>query len=160
VVGVELVVGYLIAWVVRQAHKFGRHLEGEVDQVLDAGLERLHGVVFDKLGADSALVDLHDETADSGAVSDLTRQRVDLAIQAAAAKDPAFCEAVERALSELAAADPARAGGLSASGDRVVAVGGDVGLRAEGGSAAALTMRDVTFGAALADPSSPGRSSD
>jgi hypothetical protein len=52
------------------------------------------------------------------------------------------------------------AGGVSAIGDRAAAVGGNAALHAEGGSAAALTMGDVTLGLAPVDPSRPGRSRD
>jgi hypothetical protein len=159
-VGVELVVGYLVAWAVGRARRVGQRLEGEVDQVLDAGLDRLHEVVAGRLGTDPAMADLHAEATDGGEVSDLTRQRVDLAIQAAAAKDPTFGEAVERAVKELVAVGAVPAGGVSAGGDRSAAVGGDVDMRARGGSAVALTMSDVTLGAAPVDPPQPGRSRD
>ena len=160
-IGVELVVGYLIAWTVSKARRVGQLLDGEIDQVLDAGLDRLHEVVTSKLGTDPALADLHEEAVSGESeVSDLTRQRVGLAIQAAVLKDPVFSDAVARALEELAAADPAGQGGVSASGDRSAVVGGNADVRAENASAAAVTMGDVTLGAARVDPSRPDRSRD
>ncbi|PZS37040.1 MAG: chromosome partitioning protein [Pseudonocardiales bacterium] len=159
-VGVELVAGYLVARAVVRARRVAQRLEGEVDQVLDAGLDRLHEVVAVKLGGDPALAELQEEAIAGGEVRDQTRHRVALAIQAAAASDPAFNQAVEQALIELTAVESATTGRVWAAGERTVAVGRDVDVRAEGGSAAALTMGEVTVGVTSVDPTQPGRSSD
>ena len=42
-------VGYVIAWAVRKARRVGGRLDSEVDEVIDAGLDRLHEVVAAKL---------------------------------------------------------------------------------------------------------------
>jgi len=47
----------------------------------------------------------------------------------------------------------AQSGRTSASGERAAAVDGDANIHAEGGSAAALTMGDVTMGLPSPDPS-------
>ncbi|MFG1608455.1 hypothetical protein [Actinoplanes sp. NPDC049265] len=65
-----------------------------------------------------------------------------------------------RGLIDELARHPAMTGTATAIGTRSVAVGGNVDVRAEGGSAAALTMGDVTLGAPPVDPSGPGRQRD
>jgi hypothetical protein len=66
---------------------------------------------------------------------------------------------LQELLDELAQ-HPAMSGTATAVGTRSVAVGGNVDVRAEGGSAAALTMGDVTLGAPPVDPTKPGRRGD
>jgi len=161
VVGVELVVGYLIAWVLRKGRRIGGRLDGEADQVLDAGLDRLHDVVARKLGSEPALSDLHEEASgDRHEVSTLTRQRVGLAIQAATAKDGDFAGVLAQALESLKAAESTRAAVVSASGDQSASVGGNVNIQAEGGSVAGFSIGDVRINPPPVDPWQPGRSSD
>jgi hypothetical protein len=150
----ELVVGYLAAWAVRKARHVGRRADAEVDQVLDAGMDRLHEVVSGKLGVDPALAKLEVE-ARAGVENPRTRERVLLAVEDAAAEDDGFAAALSEVLRELAAA-----GGTSrvaAAGGHVVGVGGHVGIRADHGSAAAWQMGDVAVGGERPGPLAPGR---
>jgi len=165
-VGLELVVVYLIAWATRKARRVGSRLDGEVDYVLDAGLNRLHDAVAGKLGADPVLTDLDQEAStEGGVVGDLTRRRVDLAIEAAATRDPSFAEELRLILDGLAALDGGRVAEVSAAGTGTAAVGGNVDIRADHGSAAALSIGTANIGAppptqpapVPPDPSQPGR---
>src|SRR5512142_974694 len=72
VVGLELVAGYLVAWVVRKARRAGQGLDAEVDHVMDAGLDRLHEVIADKLGDDPAVTKLEVEATGGAEVSERT----------------------------------------------------------------------------------------
>ncbi|WP_162952398.1 hypothetical protein [Streptomyces hundungensis] len=62
VTGIEIATGYL-AWAVRKAQRMAGRADGEVDRVLDAGMDRLHEVVGRKLGDDPALRQLTDEAS-------------------------------------------------------------------------------------------------
>jgi hypothetical protein len=157
-VGAEIVVGYLIAWVLRKARRVGGRLDGEVDQALDAGLDRLHKVVTGKLAGHPAVAELEQEAAETGEVTELTRQQVELAVRAAEGKDRTFAEALAKAVRQLNA-QPA-AGAVLAMGQDAVALGSNATIHAEGGSAAAVKMGDVTLGQPPVDPPRPGRSRD
>ena len=50
--GLEIVVGYLIAWAVRKARRVGGRLDDDVDLVMDAELNQIHDLVAEKLGLD------------------------------------------------------------------------------------------------------------
>lgn len=153
---VGLVAGYLVAWALRKARRAGQSFDEDVDMVLDAGLGRLHDVVAEKLGDDPALARLQAEAAGSEVVSDRTKRRVGDAVAEAAEQDPAFADLLAQRIAELQGQSPG--GSVIASGDRAVAAGGDVSIRADHGSAAAQTMGDVTIGTPP-DPSRPGQSS-
>jgi hypothetical protein len=154
VIETGIVVGYVIAWAVRKARRVGGQLDAEVDQTLDAGLERLHELVTSKLAGDPALRELQDEAAD-GQVTDLTRQRIELSVQAAVAKDEAFAKATAQLLEAVETAR--RSAGPVALGPGAAAVAGDVDIHAESGSAAAWSMGNVQLGSPPPDPPSPGR---
>lgn len=142
--GLELAVGYVFAWAVRKARRAAGTADGIVDQAVDAGVERVHRLVTERLGGDGALARLEEEaTAGAEELSARTGQRLQLALEDEAERDPAFAQALEEA---VAAAKAAQGGSVTASGDGI-AVGGDVTIRAEGaGSVAALKMGDVTIG--------------
>ncbi|MFB7507688.1 chromosome partitioning protein [Streptomyces broussonetiae] len=104
--GIEIVVGYLCAWGVRKARRVGDRADEEVDRALDAGMDRLHDLVSQKLGEDTALQRLTEEAASGqSAPSDRTRQRVQLALEDAAEHDPAFAADLEYAVQHLRAMD-------------------------------------------------------
>jgi hypothetical protein len=148
-----IAVGYLVAWAVRKATRVGQKLDAEIDTALDSAVDQLHCLVADKLGTDPALAALREEAA-GGSVSDLTRQRVALSIQAAC-EDRFFAEGLSSLLLQLQNVESA--GNAAASGSGAAAVTGDVTIRADGG-AAAWQMRDVSIGAPP-DPRRPDGSS-
>ena len=141
--GLELVGGFLVAWAVRKARRVGARLDEQVDQVLDAGLDRLGDVVAGRLADDPALVKLEQEAA-AGQVQDRTQARVQLAVEQAVEDDAEFASALTPVLAGLTAHP--QAGSVLASGTRSVAVGGTMTVRAEQGSAAAGSMGDVRLG--------------
>lgn len=149
--GIEIVVGYLFAWTVRKATRVAGRADAEIDRTLDTAMDRLHDVVDRKLGQDPALRTLAEEAeAGQDKPNDRTRQRVELALEDAADSDPGFAAALEHALEELQTL-PQTGGGVSAS-DSGTAIGGNVHIRADRGSAAALNMGNVTVG----NPPRPG----
>ena len=62
-VELELVAGYPVAWGARKLSRAGKRLDEETDEVIDAGLDRLHDVITAKLGSDPALVKLEPEAS-------------------------------------------------------------------------------------------------
>ena len=147
--GVEFLVGVLIVWAVRKARRVGERVDGQVDQVLDAGVDRVGELVSGKLGGDPALVKLEAE-AGAGEVSERTRARVALAVEDAADTDPGFAAAVQRELSRLEVA----AGGSGAGG---VTVLGGVTIKAEGGWVAGFTFTGpLTVGVTPPPPAGAG----
>ncbi|MEW1777109.1 hypothetical protein [Streptomyces sp. NPDC086777] len=152
--GIEIAVGYVFAWAVRKAKRVAGRADQEVDRTLDGAMDRLDDLVRRKLGEDTALQRLTLEAADGrDEPSERSRRRVQLALEDAAEQDLAFAEALERALRELQALS--RGTGQVSAGGGGPAVGGNVDIRADHGSAAAWTMGDVTIGDA-ANPSRPG----
>jgi hypothetical protein len=103
-VEIGLVVGYLTAWVLRKAKRASGRLDAEVDAVMDAGLDRVHELVAGRLGTEPALVRLEVEAAESGEVSQRTRQRVELALVDEVERDEQFARALAGALGRLAGA--------------------------------------------------------
>lgn len=99
--GLELVAGYLIAWGVRKLKRAGKRLDEETDEVMDAGLERLHEAIASKLGTDPALVKLDADVARGTEPSDRTLRRVQDAVEEAAEEDPGFAALVEELLARL-----------------------------------------------------------
>ncbi|MFI9255221.1 hypothetical protein [Streptomyces sp. NPDC053069] len=140
--GIELVVGYLAAWAVRKGRRVAGRADEEVDQVLDAGMNRLHEVVAGKLGGDPALERMALE-GQSGETSERARQRVRLALEDAADDDPDFAQVLQNVVDRLE--ELKQQGGAAARGG-ASAVGGSVSIRADRSSAAAWTMGDVAFG--------------
>ncbi|MFF7192972.1 hypothetical protein ACFZAM_04635 [Streptomyces sp. NPDC008079] len=148
----EIAIGYVCAWLVAKARRVAGRADAEVDRGLDAGMDRLHTLVSGALGEDPALERAARE-ADAGEVSARTRRRLTDALDEAVEQDGELAEALRRVVDEVRALTPATA---SAEGDGV-AIGGNVEIRADGGSAAAVRMGDVTIGNPLApDPQVPG----
>jgi hypothetical protein len=157
VVEIALVTGYLVAWAVRKARRVGKAVDDDVDEVLDASLDRLHRLISAKLGDDPAMERLQVEAAATGAVSERTRRRVDDAVAEAVEEDAGFMNALQAVLAELVRRSSG--GAMIIGGDQAAAVGGSVSIGADHGSAAALTMGDVTIGVPSPDPLEPGRQS-
>ncbi|MEV6113012.1 hypothetical protein AB0L59_10930 [Streptomyces sp. NPDC052109] len=143
----------MFAWLLRKAKRVAGRADQEVDRTLDAAMDQLHELVSRKLGEDPALHRLAEEArAGQDQASDRTRQRVQLALEDAAEEDPGFREAMDRAVKQLQSLS-GTSGGASA-GDGGMAVGGNVDIRADHGSAAAWSMGDVSLG----NPPQPGAS--
>jgi hypothetical protein len=153
--GLEIVVGYLIAWAVRKARRVGARLDDDVDLVLDTELDRMHDLVAEKLGLDPALQKLEVSAASGEEVGERTRRRVLDALADAVEADDQFAGALQELLSEMKVMPAVHI--AAASGERSAPVGRDAGVKADHGSAAALTMGDVTIGASPEDPPEPGR---
>lgn len=58
-VGAEIAVGYMFAWLVRKVRRAGKRADGQVDMALDASVDRLgeklHELVSGRLHGDAAL---------------------------------------------------------------------------------------------------------
>jgi hypothetical protein len=153
-VGLEVVVGFLVAWFARKAGRVGRRLDGMADEVLDAGLARLHEVVASKLSGEPALEKLAAEAGESGEAGPRSEARVRLALEDAVEEDPAFAAELDAAVARVR-----EAGGVvgATTGDHGVAVTG--GVHADRGGVA---IGGVTGGSVAVesrqDPSGPDRS--
>lgn len=112
-VGLELVAGYLVVWGVRKLRRVGTRLDEETDEVIDAGLDRLHEAIAAKLGADPALGKLEDEVSQGLEPSDRTLRRVQDAVEEATEADPEFGAIIETLLARL---EEARNGAPSVAG--------------------------------------------
>lgn len=111
-IGVELVVGWLTAYVWRKARRMAGRADGEVDRVLDSGMDRLHDLIAAKLGADPCLAKLTAEAAADlsvPSVSARTRQRVELALVDAVESDAAFAADLDAIMAGLRRAHPSTA---------------------------------------------------
>jgi hypothetical protein len=134
--GIELAVGYVAAWAWRKARRVAGRADAEVDQVLDAGMDRLHQLVSSKLAGDRALAQLEAEAGanlDAESASPRTRERVRLALEDAAEADGDFAAQLAALVEQL---QEAKASQGVVAGDHGLAAGGDVDVHAEGGSVA------------------------
>ncbi|MGP3968416.1 hypothetical protein [Streptomyces sp. 6N223] len=137
--GVEIAVGYVFAWLVSKARPVAGRGDTEVD--------RLGELVTGRLGGDPALERAVEEAeAGQEEPSERTRRRLVDSVADAAERDHDFATALAELVRKL-----------QAGGD-VQVVGGNVDIHAEGGSAAALRMGDVTIGSPppTANPPQPG----
>lgn len=154
-VGAEVVVGYLFAWVVRKVRRVGERADGQVDAALDAGVDRLggklHELVAGRPGAQAALERLGAEARQGlEAPSPVTAQWLGALVQDAAERDGQFAAAVD-ALVEQLQATQGGAGRVQAPGG--VAVSGRMEIKAEGGSVAAGVVHG---GVQMGNPPLPG----
>jgi hypothetical protein len=154
VIEAGLITGYVIRWAVGKAKRVGGRLDDDVDLALDSGLDRLHTVVVAKLGGHPVLADLEEEAANAGQVSELTRQQVELAVQAAAGKDQAFAEAITALAQQLRTAEQAGAQ-ATAIGQDATAVAGDVTMHGQSGAVVAWNVGTVQMGSPA--PPAPDR---
>jgi hypothetical protein len=72
VTGVEVAVGFLVAWVLGKASRAARRADAVADQVVDTGVDKLGRLILDKLGTDPAVERLQVEAGEQGRVSDRT----------------------------------------------------------------------------------------
>ncbi|MFD4956880.1 hypothetical protein [Streptomyces sp. NPDC058451] len=116
--GIEIAVGYVFAWLVRKAKRVAGRADAEVDRSLDAGMDRLHGLVSRKLGQDPALERAREEAeAGQEEPSERTRRRLTDSVEDAAEYDRAFADSLGALVQELQ--DAARASGAAGAGGAV-----------------------------------------
>jgi hypothetical protein len=139
----------------RKARRAGESLDSDVDLVMESALDRLHETVAIKLGADSALEKLEQAAIAGDEVTERTRRRVSDALADAADGSADFTSVINDLLADLASTGVRPV--VTASGDRAVAVAGNINMKAEGGSVTAVTAANIAVGRPLADPSQPGR---
>lgn len=155
-VGIEAAVGFVFAHLVRRADQVGERAEAKVDRSLDADLNRLHDLVSSRLGDDAALPRATEEAQQELLeLAKRTWRRLADSLEDAAERDPGFAQELEELVEKLQSATVAAAGVHRAVAFGGTAVGGNVDIRAEDGSAAALTVGDVTIGSAVR-PRQPG----
>ena len=145
--GIELAVGYTFAWLVRKAKRVAGRADAEVGRSLDAGMDRLHDLVSRKLGADPALQRAAEE-AEEGLPepSERTRRRLTDSLEDAAERDTAFAQALKELVEHLQAHSAPAAGGRVTASSGGQAVGGNLDIRADNHSVAAVNIGDVTMG--------------
>lgn len=151
---------YMIAWAVRKARRAAGRLDAEVDQMIDAGLDRLHEVVTAKLAGHPVLAELVEEAQTAGdvdGISGLTRQRIELELTAAAGKDDEFGRAVTESVARLRKAQQ-EAGHALIDARGAALFTGDARTRADGGIAIGQAGA-VNISQAATDPHQPGRDS-
>lgn len=160
VIEAGVVAGYVIAWAVRKVRRVGGRLDSEADAVIDAGLDELHAVVAAKLGGHPVLAELVEEAeaaGDAGGVSELTRQRVELELAAAAGKDDAFGRAVTELAAQLREAERAAGSAVTAGPGAAVFTGDARAEARDEGIAFGQVAGSVHIGRDPADPTVPGR---
>jgi hypothetical protein len=143
VIGIETAAALAVAWVLAKAGRVGKRVDAEVDEVLDAGMDRLHDTVVAKLGTGTAVA-LQTEARVTGKVSDEMRERVTREVREAAAADPVFADEVQRLVRQI----EARSG---------MTVLGNVTMTAGDGSVVAGSIGSVTIGGERPRPSQPGQ---
>ena len=123
--GLELVAGYLVAWGVRKLKRAGKRLDEETDEVIDAGLDRLHDAVAAKLGTDSSLAKLEADVSQGAEPSERTLRLVQDAVDEAAEGDPDFAAVIGELVTRLqeAARNSASAAAVDLRGAQGVQVG-------------------------------------
>lgn len=159
--GLEAAAGLVIAWVVSKARRVGKRADTEVDQVLDASMDRLHELVAAKLGT-GMITALQAEAGRTGQVSDQMRERMLTALREAAGADSAFAERMQTLVVQVQTLqEHARSGHADGVlGDHGTVVAGNVDIRADDGSAAAWNIGSVSFGGEQPGPSLPGQPID
>jgi hypothetical protein len=160
VVEASVIAGVVIGWAVRKARRAAGRLDETVDAAIDAGAGRLHEVVLARLG-DPVREELAEEAAsESGQVSELTRQQIEVAVAATARRDADFARAVSELLAQVRQAQPA-VGVQVWAGPGSTVFTGDATATARGGiavgQAGAMNVREADRGGP--DPTQPGRPS-
>jgi hypothetical protein len=103
-IGFDIVLSYLATWTLRRAGHAVQHVDDQIDQAINAGLDRLNDVIMSKLRAEPALAQFRQETL-IGHQNPRTRQRVVLALEEAVAQDRSFAVSLQQALERLSAVD-------------------------------------------------------
>jgi hypothetical protein len=146
VIGVDLLAAAAVGYLVRKARRVGGRADEAVDEILDAGTDRVCALVTAALGDEPVLAQL-DTQARGGTETDRTVRRAEDAIADKLETDAGFAEQLEQLLRQLEKVP----GGISLSAPGGVAAGRDVNIRAEGGGIAAGVMGPVTV-----NPPEPG----
>jgi hypothetical protein len=135
VVEAGVIAAYVIAWAVHKARRAAGRLDETVDAAIDAGADRLHEAVLAKLG-EPVVADLAEEAVgESGQVSELTRQQVELAIIAAARRDEAFAHTVTQMLEQVRSAEQRSGTQVMAGAGSTVFTGDATATTHDGGTA-------------------------
>lgn len=138
--GIEVAVGFLIAWPAKKAHRVGKRADEIADDTLDLSLDRLHDVAPTDLGGDASLVRLEATAVDGGEIAVRVRQRVQLTREDAVAVDAEFAQRLEQAVRKTQAVS-AGSNGIHAT-TRGGPVGGGVsGIVATGDNATITQQR-------------------
>jgi hypothetical protein len=153
VVVIEVALGLVLAWVVAKARRVAVRADGVVDAALDAAVDRVGQVVMDKLGSDSALQRLQEEAKESGEISELTQQRVELTLKDAVARDTEFAERLAAAVAEAKKAS----GEGAVAGAGGVAISGGVNAKDSGLAIGVVAGGSVSVDRPASDPHRPGR---
>ncbi|MFK0173277.1 hypothetical protein ACIQU5_31285 [Streptomyces sp. NPDC090306] len=124
--GLELVAGAAVGYLVRKVRRVGSRADGEVDRVLDEGMDALHDLVSGVVGDDPAVNRLLEQAGD-GEVTERTTRRATDAIADTAEEHPHFADELAGLVDRLQRHEA----GLVQHGDGGVAAGRDV--RAETG---------------------------
>lgn len=115
--GIEVLAAMVVPYLVRKLRRVGTRLDADVDQALDAGMDKLEHLVTDRLRDDPALAALREQAAD-GAETERTVRRVTDAVADAAEHDEAFAQKLQETVDELQQREAQLAGGgITSSGD-------------------------------------------
>jgi len=146
-VGVDLLAGAVVAYLIRKARRVGGRADEHVDAVLDAGTDRICELIEGSMGDDRVL-SLLDEQAQAGTETERTVRRAEDAIAEKLEADEVLQRRLEALLREL----EGRPGAIVLPGAGGVAAGRDVTIKADGGSVAAGVMGSVTVNPQQPDP--------
>ncbi|MER6669204.1 hypothetical protein ABT256_31940 [Amycolatopsis japonica] len=150
--GIEVVLGALIAWAASKARRGGKALDGVTDELVDGlalkARTKLLELVLGKVGNTPAVKALETEVATTGEVSELTRTKVELAVTAAERDDTQFSQALQAAVAEA-----------MSQGGTVAVLGGTVitGTATTTGAGDAFGAVGTVNKAQAPDPHQPGR---
>lgn len=159
VIEAGVVTAYVIAWALRKARRVGDRLDTEADGVIDAGLDKLHEIVENKLSGHPVLAELVEEAEEAGdgqQITDLTRQQLELALTAAAKKDDIFGGTVTSLVEQLRDAEQV-AGKSVIAGSGSTVFTGDAKAIAESGGIAIGQAGSVAIHGRPPTPPQPGR---
>jgi hypothetical protein len=159
VIEAGVVTAYVIAWALRKARRVGDRLNIEADGVIDAGLDRLHEIVENKLGGHPVLAELVEEAGEAGdgeQITDLTRLQLELALTAAAKKDDIFAQMVTGLVEQLQDAEQV-AGKSVIAGSGSTVFSGNAKAAAGSGGIAIGQAGSVAISGRSPAPPQPGR---
>ena len=106
--GIELAVGYVCAYLVRKARRAGGRVDEDVDQALDAGLDRLHALVQERLGESPGLQEAEQLSALAGATADDVTgkaEKLKEEMTALSRRDSTFAAELQKAVNGVSITD-------------------------------------------------------